>query len=179
MDCEKSQMQISESIDTGDALSQDVLAHLQSCEACREFRQDALALEQELGDSAPRSETPEGLHGRIMDAIQKEKQPVPIAAWWKPLLAVAAAIVIATGIVLLYPNDDRPNRQAGTPPAGPDMQTAQHVLADTVPDIDDTMSELDQDFEAAATAVYADELDKLKADFQDVATFLLAAEDAQ
>ena len=87
-----------------DAERTDVLAHLETCEACRSYLAELTALHDALGDMEP-IDAPEGFAEGVMARLHAEsaprawaaREPKKRAAWrrWAALAACAAVVVLA------------------------------------------------------------------------------------
>ncbi len=114
MTCEDARLRIHEAHDGGDALPEDVGAHVAQCRDCRELDADLTALTRALRamPAAPLPpETLDAVWGETIDA-----KPVAARRAFRPWQLAAAAVVVTTISTATFYFIYAPSRPAGPTP---------------------------------------------------------------
>lgn len=110
MSCFLTRWMISNALDNRREPSARVFSHIEQCDSCRSYHEEAVALNGHLAKEVrPDSEYPEFLHARIMNAVKSDHH----LKLWKPvrLLAVGAvATAIVFGISAVWFTGSGPSR---------------------------------------------------------------------
>ncbi len=116
--------------------------HLKECQACRARYEQLCAMKEALSDMA--EPVPEGLHGQILDYVEKncpESVPTVSAApvpfyrkrWYRALTGVAACAVIAVAAARFVPNLDLGVMENSAAEMRPEVQTPAESMESPAP----------------------------------------------
>ena len=103
MFCFVARWMISNALNNRRESSAHILSHIEQCDACRSYHEEAIALQGHLEHGArPDSEYPAFLHARIMNAVKTDRHCLEARKSMRPLAVGAVSALIVFGIAAAW-----------------------------------------------------------------------------
>jgi len=105
-----------------------ILSHIERCDACRSYHEEAIALQGRLEHEARAdSEFPAFLHARIMNAVKSDRDQLKVWKPVRPLALGAVATLIVFGITAAWFAGSRPSRPNTVVAVNAEWGSLQHL----------------------------------------------------
>ncbi len=105
-----------------------ILSHIERCDACRSYHEEAIALQGHLEHEARAdSEFPAFLHARIMNAVKSDRDQLKVWKPVRPLALGAVAALIVFGISAAWFAGSEPSRRNTAVTVNAEWGSLQHL----------------------------------------------------